>query len=220
MTFLFLVLISLPLQQWHGWCRYNRSKNNCLQTLNCKSKHRFYLSIFFDLIDVTRANSHTVYMKIGHDISLLNFKLVVTKAMIGRYSNGTRSFSATRPSKQKSHKPSIIREAPTRMPELQQKRVRCGYCQKKSSDLKSFVSCQACGLYLRLTKNKNFLNRHLQFSITISFFAIHLLKNRLFLCRLFGFLPFLLCGRICLRNFSLAMDAQIQLQSLVKSICN
>ena len=172
-------------------------------------------------MDVTHVNSHIVYMKLGDDISLLNFKIIVAKVLIGRYSNHNRSFSTTKLSKRKSREPSMTREVPTRMPEFQQKRMRCHYCQNESSDLKSFVSCWACGLYLCLTKNRNcFLKRHLQFSITISLLVICLLENRLFLRILFGFILFLLCSRICLRILSLTMNASIQLQSFVKSICN
>ena len=36
---------------------------------------------------VTHVNSHIVYMKLGDDISLLNFKIVVAKTLIGKYSN-------------------------------------------------------------------------------------------------------------------------------------
>ena len=38
-----------------------------------QTKYRFYLGMFFDLIDVALVNSYIVCMKLGHDISLLNF---------------------------------------------------------------------------------------------------------------------------------------------------
>ena len=47
-----------------------------------KSKYRFYLSMFVDFMDVTRVNSHIAYMKLVDDISLLNFKIAVAKALI------------------------------------------------------------------------------------------------------------------------------------------
>ena len=64
--------------------------------IDCKSKYRFYLSMLFDLMDVTQVNSHIVYMKIGDDTSLLNFKNTVAKALIDRYSNRNRLFSTSR----------------------------------------------------------------------------------------------------------------------------
>ena len=81
--------------------------------LDHKSKYCLYLSMFFDLMDVTHLNSHTVSMKLGNDISLLNFKTVAVKALIGRYSNRNRSFFTSRLSKGKSHEPSMTREVPT-----------------------------------------------------------------------------------------------------------
>ena len=64
--------------------------------LDCKSKYRFYLSMLLDLMDVT------VYMKLGDDITLLNFKIVVVKAPIGRNSDRNRSFIDRRASKRVS----------------------------------------------------------------------------------------------------------------------
>ena len=75
--------------------------------LDSKSKYRVYLRMFFALIDVGLANSHGVYTKLGNDIFVLNFKIVVAKALIGRYSNRKKLFPTSRPSKQKSHEPSM-----------------------------------------------------------------------------------------------------------------
>ena len=87
--------------------------------LDRKSKYHFYLRFLFDLTDVTHVNSHVVYMKLVDDISLLNLKIVMIKALIDRYSNRKRSFPISRPSKQESHEPSMTREVPTHMPEFQ-----------------------------------------------------------------------------------------------------
>ena len=85
--------------------------------LDSKFKYHFYFSMFFDLMDVSYVNSYIVYMKLGDDISLLNFKIVVAQPLVSRYSN--RLFSTTRPSRRKSHEPSMTREIPNRMPEFQ-----------------------------------------------------------------------------------------------------
>ena len=62
-----------------------------------KTKH--FLEHFFYLMGVTHVNSHIVYMTPGDNILLLNFKIVVTKALIGRYNNRNRSFFTTQLSK-------------------------------------------------------------------------------------------------------------------------
>ena len=99
------------------------------------------------IIDVTLVSSHIAGTKLGNDIWLQNFKIVVERVLTGRCSNRKRSFPTTRPNKQKSHEPSVPREVPIHMPEFQEKRTRCCYCKNKGSYHKIFVSCQTCGLY-------------------------------------------------------------------------
>lgn len=77
---------------------YNNGMSGAYR-LDCKSKYCFYLRMFFDLLDVTLVNSYIFYKKFGNNISLLKFKTVVTKALIGRYKNRNRSFFTTQLSK-------------------------------------------------------------------------------------------------------------------------
>ena len=70
-------------------------------------------------MDVTYVNSDIVFIKIGDDMLLLNFKTVVAQTAIGRCSNGNRLFSTAKASKYKSHKPSMTGQVPTCMPEFQ-----------------------------------------------------------------------------------------------------
>ena len=49
-------------------------------------------------------------MKIGDDIPVLNFKIVVPKPLIGRPSNRNRLLSTTRWSKRKSYELSMTKE--------------------------------------------------------------------------------------------------------------
>ena len=102
--------------------------------LDRKSKYCFYLRMFFDFIDVTLVNSHIVYTKLGNDISLLNFKIVVIKAFIDRYSNRKRFFPISRHCKRKSHESSMLREVSTYMPKFQEKQMRCHYCKNEGSE--------------------------------------------------------------------------------------
>ena len=68
--------------------------------------------MFFDLIDVALVNSDIVYTKLSNYIPLMNFKIFVTKALIGKCSNCGRSLFTSRPSKQKSYETSLPREIP------------------------------------------------------------------------------------------------------------
>ena len=52
--------------------------------LDRKSTNRFYLPIFFDLMDVACANSYIVYnMMHPNDITLLDFKTIFSTYLIG-----------------------------------------------------------------------------------------------------------------------------------------
>ena len=42
--------------------------------LDCKSKYRFYLTMFFDLIDVALVKSHLVYAKLGNRHIITEFQ--------------------------------------------------------------------------------------------------------------------------------------------------
>ena len=53
------------LQQWHVDIL---DQKTAAYRLDLKTKYRFYLSMFFDLMDVTHVNSHFVHMKLGDDI--------------------------------------------------------------------------------------------------------------------------------------------------------
>ena len=101
--------------------------------LNRKSKYRFYLRMFFDITPVVHVISHLVYVRFGHDISLLIFKIVVAKDLIGRCSNCKRSFPTSEPRRQKSHELTMSRELPTHIPKFQEKQIRCHNCNKEYS---------------------------------------------------------------------------------------
>ena len=95
--------------------------------LDRKSKFRFYLRMFFDFINIAIVNSHNVYMKLGNSISLLDFKIIVAKSLIGRYSNQERSFPLSRTSKRKALEASPLKEIPTHILEFNKKRMQCNF---------------------------------------------------------------------------------------------
>ena len=66
--------------------------------------------MFFNLTDIAIVNSHIVYAKLVNSISLLNFKIVVAKSLIGRYSTQQLSFPLSRTSKRKALESSLLKE--------------------------------------------------------------------------------------------------------------
>ena len=129
--------------------------------LDRKSKFRFYLRIFFDLMDVALVNSHIVYQSIGGSkLSLLDFKIVVAQNLIGKYTNRQRSFPQNRPSKRRFLEEPGPANLPDHLPEYQVQRGRCHYCKIEGKDMKTFVKCTTCDLYLCLVKERNCFFKH------------------------------------------------------------
>ena len=64
--------------------------------LDRRSKFRFYLRIFFDLMDVAMVNSFIVYKKLQPNaLSFLDFKSLVSKSLIGSFTTKTREFPSS-----------------------------------------------------------------------------------------------------------------------------
>ena len=128
--------------------------------LDRKSKFRFYLRLFFDLMDVALVNSHIVYSKLWNDICLLDFKIVIATSLIGRYSNRQRSYPTGHTNKRKSLEASVPAPLPMHLLTFQSTRKRCQYCRKEGLDNKTFVSCETCGIYLCCVKERNCFKKH------------------------------------------------------------
>ena len=76
--------------------------------LDRKSSVRFYLRIFFDLMDIKCVNSYLIYnMKHLNKLSLLNYKSVVTKNLIQYHQGRKRAVSMTRSSNRTNQPESI-----------------------------------------------------------------------------------------------------------------
>ena len=92
-------------------------KKTAAYRLDRKSKFRFYLRIFFDLMDLALVNSFIVFEALGRtSLKLLDFKIVVAKALIGRYVSRKRAFPEIRPSKRSAIRPSRSSFAFSRVP--------------------------------------------------------------------------------------------------------
>ena len=59
--------------------------------LGRKSRVRFYLRIFFDLMNIACANSFVVFNMLHlNDLTLLDFKIIIATYLIGRYTSRSR----------------------------------------------------------------------------------------------------------------------------------
>ena len=128
--------------------------------LDRKSKFRFYLRLFFDMMDVGLVNSHIIHTKVGGDLSLLEYKIVVANMLIGRYTNRKRSFPSCRASKRRSLESSVPMDVPNHLPVFLEVRKRCQYCKNEGKDNKTFVSCETCGVHLCCLKERNCFSKY------------------------------------------------------------
>ena len=93
--------------------------------LNWKSSVRFYLRIFFDLMDVACVNSYAIYnMKHPNKLSLLDYKIVVAENLIQFKQVQKRAVPMSRPSKRKNQPESIDNQGGN-LPDYQTMRKRC-----------------------------------------------------------------------------------------------
>ena len=76
--------------------------------LDRKSSVRFYLCIFFDLMDIACVNSYLIYnVKHRNKLSLLDYKIVVTRNLIQYHQGRKRAVPMSKPSKRKNQRESI-----------------------------------------------------------------------------------------------------------------
>jgi len=135
-------------------------KKTAAYRLDRRSKFRFYLRMFFDLVDIALVNSHIVHTKLGNKLTLLEFKIIVVQSLIGKFNNRQRAFPTNRPSKRKCQDSGPM-EVPSHLPEFQDNRKRCHYCKAEGADNKTFVLCATCGFHLCCVKDRNcFLKHH------------------------------------------------------------
>ena len=131
--------------------------------LDRKSSVRFYLRIFFDLMDVTCANSYIVYnMLQPGGITLLNFKIAIATHLIGRYNSRNRAYPENNTLEKRKYRYQFQPEdIPLHLPEFAATRKQCKFCSNGDLDNKTFVECKTCGVHLCMVKERNcFKNYH------------------------------------------------------------
>lgn len=130
--------------------------------LDRKSSIRFYLRIFFDLMDASIANSFIAYnMLHPGNLTLLDFKIAVATHMIGPYTSRKRAAPENNAGSKKAQRyKHDSNEIPCHLPEFQTTRHRCSYCYAEGADRKTFVRCNQCGIFLCLVKERNCFYKH------------------------------------------------------------
>ena len=95
------------------------------------SKFRFYLQLFFDLLNIACVNTFTVYKKSENtELILKDFKLLIAEKMTGSFAIRKNSFPNSRLSK-RSRKSLLGFDPPSHMPIFLGSARRCTVCSKK-----------------------------------------------------------------------------------------
>ena len=99
--------------------------------LNRKSSVRFYLRIFFDLMDIACVNSYLIYnMKHPNKLSLLDYKIIVAKNLIQYHQGWKRAVPMSRLCKRKNQPESIDNHG-GHLPDYQTMYVLCNGRERK-----------------------------------------------------------------------------------------
>ena len=112
----------------------------------------FIYFIFFDFMGVACVNAFTIYnMMHQNDLSLLDYKIIVSTHLIGRYTSRSRIPLEQKPGSKRKHQYHFEpNNLPSHLPKFQNSRKRCEYCYKEGSDRKTFVKWTERGLFLCL----------------------------------------------------------------------
>ena len=128
--------------------------------LDWKSSVRFYLRLFFDLMDIACISSYVIYnIKHPYKLSLLDYKIVATKNVIQYHEGRKMAIPMSRPSKRKN-KPESIYNHGGRLPDYQTMRKLCAYCAIEGRENRIFVICLECNIPLCLVKERNCFQKH------------------------------------------------------------
>ena len=122
--------------------------------VDCRSKFRFYLWVFFYFLDIAVVNSKIVYNKIESVPSLysLDFRYSIAQTLIRKFSSRKRAVPLSRPSK-RSRGPAF--DIVDHLPDFAPSRVCCAFCSSKNVESRTYVRCITCNIALCLQKDRN-----------------------------------------------------------------
>ena len=123
-----------------------------------KSTKKFYLRLFFDLLDIAVNNACCVYNDLetlrdpAHKrMKNLDFRQVIARGLIGGYSNRKRSVPQA--PKRKSSVSSAIK--PDHVMVKSSQRNRCTQCKKNKKENRTYNICETCNIHLCYTSDRN-----------------------------------------------------------------
>ena len=125
-----------------------------------RKSFRFYLRIFFDLMNIAFVNSYLICnMKDPNKLPPLDYKILVAKNLIQYHQGPKRLVPMSRPSKRKNQPESIDNHG-GHLPDYQAMGKGCAYYAMESKENRTFVICLTCNISLCLVKERNCFQKH------------------------------------------------------------
>ena len=121
--------------------------------VDCLSKFRFYLRVFFNFLDIAVVNSKIVYNKIesAPSLSSLDFRYSIAQTMIQKFSSRKRAVPLSRRLK-RLRGPSF--DIVDHLPDFAPSQIRCAFCSSKNVESRTCVRCITCNIALCLQKDR------------------------------------------------------------------
>lgn len=125
-----------------------------------KAKIKYYLRLFFDLMDIALNNSYVVYVKLheaqrveGPLLSSLEYRQHIARGLINNYTCRQRS----RPTVVTTEKQRIGRKRilPAHNMRKVEKMKRCANCAKRRIENRTYNICDMCNVHLCFTTKRN-----------------------------------------------------------------
>jgi hypothetical protein len=123
-----------------------------------KSPTKFYLRVFFDVLDISLNNAYCIYKELleknepaTKPMTRLDYRRVIARTLIGKYSNRERTASTSSSGK------ASVDAAPTPEHKLQKTAIRrrCVQCAKSKLQGRTNNICSTCQVYLCYTTDRN-----------------------------------------------------------------
>lgn len=125
-----------------------------------KAKIKYYLRLFFDLLDIALNNAYVIYMKFheaqrveGSHLSSIEYRQQIARNLISNYTGRQRS----RPSVVTSEKQRFGRKRilPAHNMQKAEKMKRCVNCAKNRKENRTYNICTMCDVHLCFTTKRN-----------------------------------------------------------------
>lgn len=126
-----------------------------------KAKIKYYLRLYFDILDIAMSNSYIIYCKLheskrieGTLLSSLEFRQVVARSLIGSFSSRQRSLCSTVMTKKRISL-TQKRGVPSHVMIKVSNRKRCVQCAKLRIENRTNNTCSTCNVHLCYTSDRN-----------------------------------------------------------------